>query len=188
MEFTLGHHSILTPEETDFCTECSHEGADTVSQLDTGLLSQQGSDWKYFLWSWDSSNPWVRKIPWRRGWLLTPISLPWEFHGQRSMAGYSPLGHRESNTNERLTLSLFKKEYFHCITSSVCPEHISQCIFHNVSDQALHLHWNTEGITRIHLHPLPQQCTASHPSAKVGPGSPRPILVTHSLYQSDWQR
>jgi len=32
---------------------------------------------------------WVRKIPWRREWLPTPVFLPGEFHGQRSLAGYS---------------------------------------------------------------------------------------------------
>ena len=36
---------------------------------------------------------WVGKIPWRRKWQLTPVLLPGEFHGQRSLAGYSPLGH-----------------------------------------------------------------------------------------------
>ena len=39
-------------------------------------------------------NPWVRKIPWRRKWQPTPIFLPGESHGQRSLAGYSPYGHR----------------------------------------------------------------------------------------------
>jgi len=34
-------------------------------------------------------NPWVRKIPWRREWLPTPVFLPGEFHGQKSLAGYS---------------------------------------------------------------------------------------------------
>ena len=34
-------------------------------------------------------NPWVGKIPWRRKWLLTPVFLPGEFHGQRSLVGYS---------------------------------------------------------------------------------------------------
>ena len=52
-------------------------------------------------------DPWVGKIPWRREWLLTPVFLPGEFHGQRSLAGYSPCGHKELNMNERLTLSLF---------------------------------------------------------------------------------
>ena len=30
------------------------------------------------------------KIPWRRKWQLTPLFLPGKFHGQRSLAGYSP--------------------------------------------------------------------------------------------------
>ena len=33
---------------------------------------------------------WVRKIPWRRKWQPTPVLLPGESHGQRSLAGYSP--------------------------------------------------------------------------------------------------
>ena len=38
------------------------------------------------------SIPWVRKIPWRRKWQPTPLYLPGNFHGQRSLAGYSPSG------------------------------------------------------------------------------------------------
>ena len=34
------------------------------------------------------------KIPWRRAWQLTPVFLPGESHGQRSLAGYSPRGCR----------------------------------------------------------------------------------------------
>ena len=33
-----------------------------------------------------SFDPWVRKTPWSRKW-LTPVSLPGEFHGQRSLVG-----------------------------------------------------------------------------------------------------
>ena len=36
--------------------------------------------------------PWVAKIPWRKKWLPTPVFLPGEFHGQRSLAGYSSWG------------------------------------------------------------------------------------------------
>ena len=32
----------------------------------------------------------IRKIPWRRAWQPTPVFLPGESHGQRSLAGYSP--------------------------------------------------------------------------------------------------
>ena len=36
----------------------------------------------------------VRKIPWRRAWKPTPVFLPGESHGQRSLVGYSPQGHK----------------------------------------------------------------------------------------------
>ena len=37
-------------------------------------------------------DPWVGKIPWRRKWQRTPVFLPGEFQGQRSLVGYSPGG------------------------------------------------------------------------------------------------
>ena len=49
------------------------------------------------------SNPWVGKIPWRRKWQPTPVFLPGESHGQRSLAGYSPRGCKESDTTEQLS-------------------------------------------------------------------------------------
>ena len=45
-------------------------------------------------------NAWVRKIPWRSKWQHTPVFLPGEFHGQRSLEGYSLWGHKESYTTE----------------------------------------------------------------------------------------
>ena len=42
-------------------------------------------------------DPWVGKIPWRRVWQPTPVFLPGESHGQRSLAGYSPWDHKESD-------------------------------------------------------------------------------------------
>ena len=44
-------------------------------------------------------NPWVRSIPWRRKWQPTPVSLPRKSHGQRSLVGYSPLGHKRVTHN-----------------------------------------------------------------------------------------
>jgi len=46
-------------------------------------------------------DPPVRKIPWRREWQSTPVFLPGEFHGQRSLAGYSPWGCKELDTTEQ---------------------------------------------------------------------------------------
>ena len=44
---------------------------------------------------------WVGKIRWR-AWQPTPVFLTGESHGQRSLVGYSPWGHKESDTTERL--------------------------------------------------------------------------------------
>ena len=45
-------------------------------------------------------DPWARKILWRKAWQPTPIFLPGESHGQRSLAGYSPWGCKESDITE----------------------------------------------------------------------------------------
>ena len=47
---------------------------------------------------------WVKSLgwedPWRSEWLLTPVFLPTEFHGQRSLLGYSLLGHENLDSTE----------------------------------------------------------------------------------------
>ena len=40
-------------------------------------------------------DPCGKKITWRKKWQPTPVLLPREFHGQRSQAGYSTLGHKK---------------------------------------------------------------------------------------------
>ena len=42
-------------------------------------------------------------MPWKGAWQPTPVFLPGEFHGQRSLAGNSPRGHKELDTTEPLT-------------------------------------------------------------------------------------
>ena len=48
----------------------------------------------------DVRDPWVGKIPWRRAGQSTPVFLPGESHGQRSLVGYRPQCHQESDTTE----------------------------------------------------------------------------------------
>ena len=45
-------------------------------------------------------SPWGGKIPWRRAWQPTPVFFPGESHGQSSLVGCSPWGHKESDTTE----------------------------------------------------------------------------------------
>ena len=60
-------------------------------------------------------DPWVGKIPWRRKWQPTPVFLPGESHGQRSLVGYSPWGRKVSGTTEQL--------HFHFSLSGIEPRY-----------------------------------------------------------------
>jgi len=46
-------------------------------------------------------HPWVRKILCRKKWQPAPVFLPGKSNGQRSLADYSPQGHKELVTTER---------------------------------------------------------------------------------------
>ena len=75
-------------------------------------------------------HPWVRKIPWRRKWQPTPIYLPEKSHGQRSLVGYSPWGHRRvghdlATKQQHLNLLNFAKHSCTCISVSTT----TSCIF-----------------------------------------------------------
>ena len=53
-------------------------------------------------------DPWVRRIPWSRKWHLTLVFLPGKFHGQRSLAGYSQWGSKQSDTAECAHTYIYK--------------------------------------------------------------------------------
>ena len=48
----------------------------------------------------------VGKIPWRKACNPLPVFFLGEFHGQRSLAGYSPWGHKESDMTEGILHTL----------------------------------------------------------------------------------
>ena len=57
-------------------------------------------------------DPLVGKIPWRRKWQPTPIFLPGKSHGQKSLVGYSPEGHKESDmTGHEHKTAIFVLKY-----------------------------------------------------------------------------
>ena len=60
----------------------------------------------------------VRKISWRQAWQPTPVFLPGESHGQRSLEGYSPQGCKESDTIEATQHALTGK--IHLRTNTQC--------------------------------------------------------------------
>ena len=62
--------------------------------------------------TWLQSLGW--KIPWRRAWQPTQVFVPGQSHGQRSLVGYGPRGHRESGTTEGT-------EHKHAHTENMLP-------------------------------------------------------------------
>ena len=64
---------------------------------------------------------WVKKIPWRRKWQPTPGFLPGESHGQRSLAGYSPRGHKRVGHNWATKHAVYTYTYFHTNAHTYMP-------------------------------------------------------------------
>ena len=64
---------------------------------------------------------WISKIPWK--WQPSPIFSPGKFHGQRSLVGYSPRGHQESNVTEQPSMQAHIKLWIPTVDSN--EKHIS---------------------------------------------------------------
>ena len=68
-----------------------------------------------------------QEVPWRREWQPTPVFLPGEVHGQRSLADYSPWGCNESETTEQLVYIYITHIYISHIC--VCIEYIHTYVY-----------------------------------------------------------
>ena len=73
--------------------------------------------------------PWVLKIPWRRAWQPTPVFLPGESHGQRSLVGYSPWGCKESDILKLVSIQhTYVHTYPNIYRSHMYDTHVSNII------------------------------------------------------------
>ena len=108
-------------------------------------------------------DPWVRKIPWRSKWQSSPVFLPGGFHGQRSLAGFSPWGHKESEMTNTHKLRL----HFHSLWKEPSP-----CL---LSPKATFV-WNHWDCLTCVLLPLDTELLAGnaahflHPLQHISPG------------------
>ena len=64
-------------------------------------------------------DPWVRKSLRGGNWQPVPVFLLEKSHGQRSLEDYSPKGHKESDTAERLSTIIFWQLTFTCIQNYI---------------------------------------------------------------------
>ena len=101
-------------------------------------------------------DPWVRKIPWKTAWQPTPVFLPGESHGQRSLEGYSPWGQNKSWTqlsNKTRTANLL------FIHPRIWGPRSIAGLQRRGLDRGKHGRWNSEGSPVItfatHSIPLP---------------------------------
>ena len=102
-----------------------------------------------------------QKIPWRREWLPIPVFLPGKFHGQRSLKGYSPQVHKESDTTERArTHTLFCMHLFYMLIFCASVLYVYRmpqkllCFLSFLNDPVLSLNLSLTGGFIIHSHYL----------------------------------
>ena len=110
---------------------------------------------------WETWVPWAGKIPWRRKWQPTLVHLPRKFHGWRSLVGYSPWGHKESDTTEQL--------HFHFQFSSVAQLCPTLCDPMNRSTPGLPVHHQLPEFTQTHVHRVGDAIQPPHPLSSPAP-------------------
>ena len=106
-------------------------------------------------------NPWFRKIPQRRAWQPTPVFLPGESHGQKSLVGHSPRRHSQKRLSTRACARARAHTHTHTHThspsrplhSKASQKQLSACT-HTDTDTHTHTHTPSQGLCT----PLPCVC------------------------------
>ena len=70
--------------------------------------------------------PWVGKIPWKKTWQPTPVFLPGESHGQRSLVGYSAKGAKSRIQLKWLSPPTYIFMHTHTYTNGILPSNIKE--------------------------------------------------------------
>ena len=95
-------------QDMSFFTYCTYLFESALSVTIGSLVAQMVKNLPAM---WETVfDPWVGKIHWRREWQPTLVFLPGESHEQRSLTGYSPWGHKESDMTEQVTLICGNRE------------------------------------------------------------------------------
>ena len=60
-------------------------------------------------------------MPWRNAWQATPVFLPGESYGQRSLVGFSPWDRKESDTTKAISMQFISVQLLSCVRLFVTP-------------------------------------------------------------------
>ena len=132
---------------------------------------------------------WVGKFPWRRAWPPTPSSCLENPHGQRSLAGYSPWGQKESDMIKWLNTAQHCIEYSIFISSPGCPEAsiqagvYSHCVSWVARLTSLDLETHSQNGTQSCIEDLLYWNEDDHCCASVFQGA---FWITSSLFAVNW--
>ena len=99
----------------------THTHTHTDRQAFRGSSASEEPAYQYNRHKRHKSDPWARKIPWRRRWQPTLVFLLGKFRRQRSMAGYSPWGYKELDTNEHTHMQTYTHTHKHTWRECLCP-------------------------------------------------------------------
>ena len=95
-------------------------------------------------------NSWVRKILWRRQWQPAPVFLLGKFHGQRSLAGYSPWSPKELDMTEHIYSEKEMHFIFHHKCQVICTGAVTtQKMYCLICTKAL---WLSSGPRIVQIH------------------------------------
>ena len=127
-------------------------------------------------------DPWVGKIPWRSKWPPTPVLLPGESHGHRSLESYSPWDCKESDTTENACMIFhfcIHTRTYQSVSSvaQLCP---TLCDPMNCSTPGLPVHYQLPEFTQTHMHQVGDAIQLSHPLSS--PSPPALNLSQHQVF------
>ena len=106
----------------------------------------------------DQSLNW--KDPLEKEMATTPVCLPGKFHGQRRLMGYSPRGHKESDTTEHMsTFHMWNPPRF----SSVAQLCLTLCDSVDCSMPGFPVHHQLPELTQTYIHRVSDAILLSHP-------------------------
>ena len=120
--------------------QIEHSMGNLYQNMDIDLLQYKESTCQCRRHKRCGCDTWVGKISWRRKQQPTPVFLSGEFHEQGSLVGYSPQGHRESDTAEHTSISTSYLLALKTSETNLISHAPLQVMFFNLMDDELFIY------------------------------------------------
>ena len=133
---------------------------------------------------------------WRRKWQLTPVFLPGKAHGQKSLVGYSPWSHNESDTTEHTQYNSLGTSLVVWWLRICLPMQEFSCVWLcNTTDcsmPGLPVHHQLPEFTQTHVHWVGDAIQPSHPLSSPSPAlnlsQHQGLFINESVLHIGWPK